>query len=219
MEKGHNPAQHVTTVSILQLHFKSSVVKFPPPKSILINGKCGLRAPRPAPGTKLESFKAAGSFVPGFGRFSHVNVPVEGSRGLTSAEGARGWGTGGHGRLSSGPRRGRLFSPRLLSKCHVGAAEPGEGRARDPVWEAAIPLRSRTPLPEWANPGGWDLSNSSPPRDRSQRHEPLQVTPSVCVWWVMVLKRMSYSNPALFALHSPCSSAFLYNLKLHPPTF
>lgn len=157
----------MTTVSILQLHFKSSVVKFPPPKSILINGKCGLRAPRPAPGTKLESFKAAGSFVPGFGRFSHVNVPVEGSRGLTSAEGARGWGTGGHGRLSSGPRRGRLFSPRLLSKCHVGAAEPGEGRARDPVWEAAIPLRSRTPLPEWANPGGWDLSNSSPPRDQS----------------------------------------------------
>lgn len=28
---------------------------------------------------QLESFKVAGSFVPGLGRFSHVNVPEEGS--------------------------------------------------------------------------------------------------------------------------------------------
>lgn len=72
---------------------------------------------------KLQRFRAAGSFVPGFGRFSHVNVPLEGSRELTTAEEMRGWGTGGQSRLSTGPRRTKYSSPIQLFRCHAGATE------------------------------------------------------------------------------------------------
>lgn len=69
---------------------------------------------------RSESFKAAGSFVPGFGGFSRVNVPEEWSCGLSAPGGEC---KGEQARLSqpfSPTTAGQILcSPIQLFRCHV----------------------------------------------------------------------------------------------------